>query len=306
MIKVLVKSRFKDEQLERLKKVSDEYEFVYEDDKDVEIILGNYKAEKLKEFKNLKWIQTSAVGVDNYIKKGILNDDTILTNAVDVHSKEVAEHIFAMMIALVKKLHTYRDNQNKHLWKDEGGVKEITNLKVAIVGFGDIGREFAKLCKSLGMYVIGVKQTPIELPEYLDELYLSKDLNKAISNVDVVVSVLPGIKQNHHLFTLDTFKAMRNDCVFVNAGRGNLYSEEVLKQVLEEKIIKAVAADVFEKEPIDENNNLWDYENLLITPHAAGFFHLESALDKFVDLIEENLRRYINKEELLHVVKERE
>ena len=64
--------------------------------------------------------------------------------------------------------------------------------------------------------------------------------------------------------------------------------------------------DVFEKEPLDPENKLWTYKNVFITPHVAGFFHLHSAHEAFVDLIEENLRRYINNEELKFVVKERD
>ena len=67
-----------------------------------------------------------------------------------------------------------------------------------------------------------------------------------------------------------------------------------------------IGMDVFEVEPIAKESNLWDYKNLVVTPHVAGYFHLESARDKYVDLIEENLRRYINNEELKYVVTERE
>lgn len=306
MIKTLIKASFNDKQIERIKSVSDKYEFVYEPSEDIEVVIGNYKPQKLKEFTNLKWIQTSAVGVDNYIKKEILNEGVILTNAVDVHSQEVAEHIFATLVSSVKKLHLYRDNQHDHLWKDEGKVKEYSKLKVCIVGYGDIGKVLAKLLKGIGVYVIGVKRTLIEKPQDLDELYTDKDLLKAISNVDVVVSILPGNKANHHLFTLDTFKAMRNDTLFINCGRGNLYSEEVLCEVLDKGIIAGASIDVFESEPLSKDSKLWNYKNLIITPHAAGSYHLDSALDKLCDLVCENLRRYANNEELLHIVKERE
>ena len=306
MIKTLIKASFNDKQIERIKSISDKYEFVYEPSEDIEVVIGNYKPQKLKEFTNLKWIQTSAVGVDNYIKKEILNEGVILTNAVDVHSQEVAEHIFATLVSSVKKLHLYRDNQYDHLWKDEGKVKEYSKLKVCIVGYGDIGKVLAKLLKGIGVYVIGVKRTLIEKPQDLDELYTDKDLLKAISDVDVVVSILPGNKANHHLFTLDTFKVMRNDTLFINCGRGNLYSEEVLCEVLDKVIIAGASIDVFESEPLSKDSKLWNYKNLIITPHAAGSYHLDSALDKFCDLVCENLRRYANNEELLHIVKERE
>lgn len=306
MKKVYLHTKFDDKQISTLKQISDQYEFVFTDDKDANIIIGHYPAGKLKQFKNLEWIQSPAVGIDAYIKDNNLAEGVILTNAVDIHSKEVAEHIFAMILSLIRKFHIYRDNQHKHLWKDEGKVKEISKLKVAIIGFGDIARELSLLLKPLGIYVIGVKRTLIEKPEYVDELYTDKDLAKAICDVDVVVSVLPGNKANQYLFTTETFKLMKPDTIFINAGRGNLYTEETLKEVLDNKIISIFATDVFEIEPLDKNSKLWDYDNLVITPHAAGNYKLQSALDKFYELVYENLRRYISNEELLNEVHERE
>lgn len=306
MKKVYLHTKFDDKQINTLKQISDQYEFVFTDDKDVNIIIGHYPAGKLKQFKSLEWIQSPAVGIDAYIRDNSLAEGVILTNAVDIHSKEVAEHIFAMILSLIRKFHIYRDNQHKHLWKDEGKVKEITKLKVAIIGFGDIARELSLLLKPLGIYVIGVKRTLIEKPEYVDELYTDKDLAKAIGDVDVVVSVLPGNKANQYLFTTDTFKLMKPDTIFINAGRGNLYTEETLKEVLDNKIISIFATDVFEIEPLDKNSKLWDYDNLVITPHAAGNYKLQSALDKFYELVYENLRRYISNKGLLNVVHERE
>ncbi len=254
----------------------------------------------------MKWIQLSAVGYDRYIAKGILNDGVLLTNGVGVHTQEVAEHVFAVMLMMIKNGQLYRDNQHGHVWRDEGKVKSFQDMKVAIVGFGDIGNCLAKMCKALGMYVIGVKRKPIEKPDCLDELYLSNDLHEAVSNVDAAISVLPGNKENEHLFDLDTFKAMREDCIFINAGRGNLYTEDTLKEVLDKKIIKAVAADVFAKEPLPQDSDLWDYPNLYITPHAAGNFHLQIAHETFVRLAEENLKRYLGNEELKYLVTQRE
>ena len=306
MKKVLVTTKLTEQQKKRLEEGFPDLQFVYEKDDDVNIILGNYPAEKLKDFPKLEWIQTGAVGVEKYMQKGILKDGVILTNAVDVHSQEVAEHVLAMILAMVKKLYLYRDDQAQKKWIDEGKVKEIGKLKVAIVGLGDIGKTLARMLKGLNVHVIGVKRTLIDKPAYVDELYTSQDLDKAISDVDVVVTLLPGNKANRHLFTVDTFRKMRKDTVMVNAGRGNLYSYETLKTVLDEHIIEAISTDVYEEEPVKADSELWNYRNLVMTPHIAGSYHLDSAKEKFLDLCENNLHRYMNGEELLHIVKERE
>ena len=305
MIKVYMPNRPEEAYLKKLECFFNDYEFVFEEDPDAEVIIGNIKTDRIKNFRNLKWYQSSAVGVDAYTKKGVLNEDTILTNAPGVHSQEVAEHSFAVILSAIKKLHLYRDNQKKHCWKDEGKVKEFKDLRVCIVGLGDIGTHLARMLKALDIYVIGVKRKMIEKPDYVDELYLKEDLGKAICDADVVISILPGSGENVHLFDVETFKKMRKDTIFINVGRGNLYTKETLKTVLDEHIVDTVIADVFEKEPLDSQNELWDYENLIITPHVAGGYHLKSAYESFVDLCIENLNRYKDGKELLNVVKER-
>ena len=309
MKKVFVNVKFNDEQKKKLESVSSNYQFVYDKSNDIydsEIIVGNYPANDLKNFKNLELLLLTAVGYDAFIKKGVLNDSTILCNAVDIHSREVAEHTLALLIELVKKLNLYKNNQTNRLWHDEGIVKSYSGLRVAIIGFGDIGNCLAKMLKGLGMYVIGVKRKMIEKPDYIDELHTNKDMDEVISDVDAVVSLLPGTAENVHLFTMDTFKKMKPDTVFVNCGRGNLYEEEVLYEVLKNKVIAAAAADVFEVEPLPENSKLYELDNFVVTPHVAGFFHLDSALDDYLNLICDNLKRYDNGEELRYVVTERE
>ena len=306
MKKVFVSFKFNEVQKQRLESISPELEFVYEPDEEASVIIGNYDTQKLKDFKRLEWMQTGAIGVEKYIQEGVLPEGVTLTNAVDIHTREVAEHVLAVIMTMIKKLYLYRDDQHAHRWSDENQVKEIGDLKAAIVGFGNIGKCLAKMLKSLGAYTIGVKREMIIKPDYLDELYLQEDLNKAISDVDVVVTLIPGYKENVHLFTLDTFKAMRPDTILVNAGRGNLYSEETLKTVLDTNIIRAVASDVFEDEPLAEDSELWDYPNLLITPHIAGSYHLESAREAFVDLVAENLERYVKGETLKYIVEKRD
>lgn len=309
MKKIFVNVDFSKEQIAKLESVSKDFKFTYQNDDtifDSDVIVGNYPCNELYKFRNLDLILLTAVGYDAYIKKGVLNDNTTLCNAVDVHSKEVAEHTLALILQLVKNLHLYKNNQYNSLWKDEGQVKSIDGLRVCIVGLGDIGKYLAKLLKSLGMYVIGVKRSLCDKPEYVDELYLSKDLKKAISDVDVVVTLLPGTNENKHLFDLETFKSMKYDTILVNCGRGNLYDNDLLYEVLEKKIIKACASDVFEIEPLPSDHKLYKLDNFVLTPHVAGYFHLQDCKDKYFELVLENLKRYANNEELLHVVKERE
>lgn len=304
--KVCVAASLTAEQKKRLEAACPDYEFVYGKDEDAQIVIGYLPIAELKQFKRLEWLQTMSAGVERYIAKGALNEGVTLTNASGVHTREVAEHLLAVLLMMVKKLHTYRDDQKLHVWRDKGKVKEITKLKVTILGLGDIGSYLARQLKALGIHVIGVKRKAIEKPDFVDELYTGSELEKAISDVDAVISLLPGNRENVGLFTVDTFRKMRSDCIFINAGRGNLCDEETLETVLDEKIIAGIAADVYPKEPLPAGSPLWDHENLVVTPHAAGGYHLDSATEALIDLCIENLNRYREGKPLKNLISERE
>jgi phosphoglycerate dehydrogenase-like enzyme len=95
---------------------------------------------------------------------------------------------------------------------------------------------------------------------------------------------------------------MKNTAVFVNCGRGNAVKTEVLIDALQSGQIAAAGIDVCETEPLPENSPLWEQENLLITPHVAGNFHLPDILERVVDIAAANLDAYLNGKPLQNVV----
>lgn len=306
MKKVIINEYLTDSQKKQFESVSNEYVISYEDDLNAEILVGNYAPAKCKEYKNLELMLSTWVGYDAFIKKGVLPEKAQFVKGYDCHTEEVAEHMFSTLISMEKKLHIYRDNQKDLKWHDEGRVKSIKDLQVVILGLGNIGKYLAKMCKDLGMYVIGIKRDLSNKPEYVDELYNLDKLDEILPRVDAVLNALPSTAETKHLFTLDKFNLMKKDALLINAGRGDLIETDVLCEVLEKRIIRGIGQDVFEKEPIPEDSKLWSYDNLVITPHVAGFFHLDKDRQKWVDMCCENLRRYANGEKLLHVVEERE
>lgn len=307
MKKVLINEYLTEEQKKQFENISDEYLITYDlNEKDAEILIGDYSPSSCMDYRNLELMLSTWVGYDAFIKKGVLPENCIFCNAVDAHTEEVAEHMFATLISMEKNLHYYRDNQSKCLWKDLGGVKSIRDLTVVILGLGNIGKYLAKLCKDIGMYVIGVKRDLSIKLEYVDELHNLDELVEILPRVDAVLNVLPSTELTKHLFTLDKFKLMRKDALLINAGRGDLIATETLIEILENKTIRGIGQDVFEEEPILNDSKLWGLNNLVITPHVAGFFHLAKDRQKWVDICCENLKRYAKGEKLLNIVEIRE
>ena len=265
-------------------------------------IIGLPRAADIQASENLEWLQLSSAGADSYIRPGVLNAQTVLTNATGAYGKAVAEHAFALTMMLIKKLYLYRDDQKKALWKDHGVVTSLSNATVVVVGLGDIGSTYARLVKAMGATVIGVKRRPSDRPSYVDELVLTENLDTVLPRADVVMSVLPGTPDTTHLFTIERFKMMKDSAFFVNCGRGSVVASEVLYQALAEHMITAAGVDVTDPEPLPADSPLWQLENLVITPHVSGWYHLAETLEGIVNIAAQNLARYVNGETLENIV----
>ena len=269
---------------------------------EADIIIGNPPADMLIDSPNLKWLQLNSAGSDAYIKEGILTDEVLLTNATGAYGLAISEHTIGILLQLFKKLHIYRKNQKLHLWKDEGQVKSIYNSKILIIGLGNIGEEFAKRIKAFGAYTIGVRRTNTEKPDFIDELHLMDKIDKLLPTVDVVVLTVPGTKETYKMFSKEKLKLMKNGAVLINVGRGNVVDTDALCDFVESGHLLGAGLDVVDSEPLPENHRIWDIDNIIITPHISGGFHIPETLEKIVQISAKNLENFINGEKLMNIV----
>jgi len=286
----------------RLETASDKcvYEYIpadsvtEEDLASAEIIVGYPPADKMHGSERLEFLQLSSAGADAFLAPGVLYGKTLLTNATGAYSKAVAEHTFALMLSLQKKLHLYRDFQNRGEWTDLGPISDISASTVLVMGLGDIGLHFAKLCKALGAHVIGVKRRESPCPDCVDELYTTDKTDELLPRADIVASIMPGTKDTVGFFTEERFRLMKPTAVFINSGRGSAVFSPVLHKVLTEGVISAAAIDVTDPEPLPTDSPLWSLPNLIITPHISGGFHHPSVISRIVDIAAYNINAHIN------------
>lgn len=266
-----------------------------------DIVMGNVKPDLLRGRKT-EFMQLESSGADAYVKEGVLDPSTVLTCCTGAYSQAVAEHSLAATLMLMKNLHLYRDLQYSGKWGDAAPVSSISDSTVIVVGLGEIGRYYARMVKALGAYVIGLNRRGGEKPDCVDELYTMDSFNDVIGRGDIILSVLPGTPATEHFFTEERFALMKPSAIFLNSGRGTAVSEQTLYKVLSEKVIACAAVDVFEREPLPEDSPLWGLDNLLLTPHASGFFHLPATIERVVDICERNLRAWLTGGDLVNVV----
>lgn len=266
------------------------------------VIIGNVDPFYLQEAKNLEWLQLNSAGADRYVKKGVLPENVMLTNATGAYGPGVAEHMMAVLFSLQKKLHLYRDNQNQCEWQDEGEVMSLRGGTLLIVGLGDIGLYFARLMKNFGYRIIGIKRRLGQVPQDIDEIHTMDDLDQLLPEADVVLSVLPDSKATRNIFNKDRFEKMKDTAILLNAGRGSAINTEDLCEALIQGQIYGAGLDVTDPEPLQTQHKLWNVQNVIITPHVAGDFHHPATLYRIVDIAAGNLQRYMEGEELMNVV----
>lgn len=268
------------------------------------VILGCAEPKLVGRSATLRWLQTWSAGVDPYLKPGCFPDGAMLTSAVGAYGPSVAEHTFGMLMALLKKLHLYRDCQSAHQWDQGlGTVRSLNGATVLVVGAGDIGTCFAAMCKAMGARTVGLKRTVCPPPAGFDEIHTIPELEAWLPQADVVALFLPQTPETIHLMDRRTLGLMKPDAILLNGGRGSAVDPDALLDTLRGGRLWGVGLDVTEPEPLPADSPLWDEPRLLLTPHVAGGLHLEGTRERIVGIALENLKHYMAGEPLRNRMK---
>lgn len=265
-------------------------------------VLGNVQPELLRKASRLRWMQTSSAGVEFYLQPGVLPKGAILTNATGAYGLAISEHMLGMLLMIFKKLELYRDAQRQSIWQSQGTVRSVFGSTVLVLGIGDIGSEFAKLCKAMGAYVIGLRRTDGEKPDYVDEIHLTDDVDTLLPRADVVAVTLPGTPATRNLLNRERLSKMKSGAVVLNVGRGSIIDTEALCDGLESGQLGGAGLDVTDPEPLPGGHRLWNIPTAVVTPHVSGGYHLPETHQRIVNIFSENLRRFLEEKPLMNVV----
>lgn len=271
--------------------------------KQADVVIGNVPPALLADMPNLKWLQLNSAGANQYCAAGVLRDDVILTNATGAYGVAIAEHMVGVVLAMMKKLYLYYDNQKQRQWQDEGHVQSIAGATVVIVGYGDIGRRFGLLMKAFGAAkVIGVRRRHGTVPPEVDEMITLDELDAVLPTADIVTASLPETAATYHTFDADRFAKMKEGSFFVNVGRGTSVDQDALVQAVQSGRPAYAALDVTDPEPLPADSPLWTTSGIYVTPHVSGGYHATMTHDTIVQIAAANLRRFRQGEALANLV----
>jgi len=237
----------------------------------------------------LRWIQSSAAGMDHCLVPSVIESDIAVTSASGVLSDQVAEHTIALITGWRRSLPVFfRAQQKKEFVRRP--TSDLTRSKVGIVGLGGVGRRLAQLLAAFEVRVFATDMFPVDKPDCVEELWPADRLDDLVSAVDTLVLCLPLNESTRGIIDADRLAKMRRGSLLVNVARGPLVVTDDLVAALESEHLAGAVMDVTEPEPLPADHPLWKFPNVIITPHVGG--QSSWRIDNMTRLFCRNLRRW--------------
>jgi phosphoglycerate dehydrogenase-like enzyme len=241
-----------------------------------------------------------------------------------LYSDVIADHVMGYVICFARNLHRYIRNQVAARWAPVGGETARTtfaagpgtvnaidrahphlgDLTLGIVSLGHIGSEVARRALAFSMRVIAVDPVQNQAPPGVTALWKLDRLSDLLKESDFVVIAAPHTPQTAKMFRRPQLRQMKRTAYLINIGRGAIVDLADLTAALKEGEIAGAGLDVYEIEPLPPEHPLWRFENIILTPHVAGYS--PRIAERHLGVLLENIRRFVQGEPLINVVNKRE
>lgn len=216
---------------------------------------------------NLRWLHSMSAGVDSPVFGTFLERGVRLSNSPGASAAPIARTVMMYLLALARDLPRMMRAQHRREWAWDRWT-ELDGQRVAVLGWGPIGQEVARLAVEFGMQPTIVRRAARgDEPHPVRPL---AELADIVADVDAVVVALPLNDDTRGLISADVIAAMPSHAFFVNVGRGELVDQAALTEALAADRLGGAGLDVTDPEPLPADDALWGLPNVIITPHNSG------------------------------------
>ena len=246
----------------------------------------------LRAARRLKLVQLVSAGFE-HMPLDLLAELAIpLANNGGTNAIDVAEHTFALILSVYRRMTTMDRNVRNEGWKAiDSGMTTFTiqGKTVGLVGLGHIGKEVAK--RLIPFDARALYFDPFPAPAEVERsLQVERvPLDELLKRSDIVSLHVPLNEQTRHLIGAAELARMKRSAVLINTCRGPVVDEEALIQALGSGAIRAAGLDVLHDEPTAPDNPILQFENVIFSPHIAGVTY--DTWQRRGEFIFENLRR---------------
>ncbi len=221
--------------------------------------------------KNLKAIGRAGVGVDNIDRAAATDHGVVVMNTPSGNTISTAEHAFTLMLSLARNIGPAHASMVAGKWdrKSFEGV-ELFGKRLAILGMGRIGTEFAKRAQAFGMTVTAYDPFLTAARAQSLKVELAETPDEALAGADVVTLHVPLTAETKHILNEERLRKMNPGALIVNCARGGLVDETAAKALLDEGHLGGIALDVYEVEPPPADFPLFGAKKAVFTPHLGA------------------------------------
>lgn len=266
--------------------------------KNSEVLITNktvLDAQTIASLPNLKYIGVLATGYNVVDVEEARKIGVIVTNIPAYSTKSVAQHVFALLLAVTDRPEHYAAEVANGKWSSSKDfcywntpLIELAGKKFGIIGFGNIGSAVARIALAFGMEVLAfTSKESKDLPAGVEKV----SLEELYSQSDIISLHCPLTPETKHLLNAGSIDKMKRGVILINTGRGPLVDEEAVAAALKSGRIKAFCADVLSEEPPSYDNTIIGAPNAYITPHIA--WATGEARTRLMDIAVDNLRQFI-------------
>ncbi len=283
----------------------------------VEVMFCTHPPPNLAHFKNLRWLQIESAGYSHLFPHRLPDRGVTVTNARGIFDCPIAEWNIAMMINLARDLRTLIRHQDAAIWERSAQFTgEIRGRTLGIWGYGGIGRETARLAKTMGMTIHVLVRTPAKsradstvipgtgdpdgsLP---DRYFTLPEKEHFLRNLDFLVLAVPLTAQTEGMLGEPELRLLPKGAFLLNPARGPLVQEQALLSVLRDGHLGGAALDTHYHYPLPPEHPLWAFPHVILTPHISGTTFSPHFQREMLNIFRENARRFVTGEPLLNVI----
>ena len=247
----------------------------------------------IKSIPNLEIVFSLGAGVDHLISDPEFPNSPIVRFVSPDLTMRMGEWVLLQVLFHFRQQSNYLRDQAIYKWNPRK-QPAASDVCVGILGLGVLGSHVAKLLLEIGFQVAGWSRTPKSV-DGVSALSGNNSLPEFLSQVDILVNLLPYTPQTHGILNLDVFRQLRGNpsiggAIFINAGRGKSHVENDILYALDKGILAGVSLDVFETEPLPESSPLWVHPKIVVTPHVAA----DSDSKEFAMYVADQIKKFEN------------
>lgn len=229
---------------------------------------GLFLHHDIREFANVKFIQLTSAGLDRIPMDYINTKGIKLYNARGVYGIPMAEWVIMRILDIFKSSERFNIQQENKQWIKHRNLREISGIKVAIIGAGNVGQEIAKRLSAFNAHVVGFDIHENKIP-FFEKIRLISKFKDEVGEYDIIVLTAPQIPETKNMIDETILSKMKYDSILVNVSRGTLIDENALIKVLSSRTDIYAILDVFDTEPLPQESPLWGMANVKVSPHNS-------------------------------------